>query len=534
MMRSAPQRVAAAAMVFAAFTLSACSGGGGSRALTPTAPRTMSTAKVTLHWPSRAPQSNVRRLRYVSPSTQSIAIEVNTDQTLTTIVNRPSGASTSTVSIPAPVGADTFYFTTWDAPAAAGSQLGQVTVTQTIAPGAVSVINATVDGILSFIGITAAAHQPFLEQGKDGAGNVTFALVGDQPATFTIVALDADQNIIIPPGNAPTISMTSSNSAIAVSAVSGQPNQYTVRAVAPTAPGASPALQVSGSDGIGSLVQGQYGVAELAAIYVGYQGPSGASVVVYDQNGTVMQTTGSFSGIGDATGLAYDADDRRILLADHVKGVFNAFDTLGNAVSGFVSPAFAGAASVAYDSVTKLAYLTSDSGNRVGAFTPLGAPQTLAGVFTGLDVPTGIAFDSNATSPKLYVANSGVSADALPYNGDGSSGAVPTLTNASSKPTNVIYDSGADSIFSVGSAAGVPALTEFNTADGSTTAQTAAMLGNPSGVAYNPVNGEIYVTNNSSGLVTVYGDAAPLARDASVTFTPPSGQTRPAGITIVY
>ena len=65
-------------------------------------------------------------------------------------------------------------------------------------------------------------------------------------------------------------------------------------------------------------------------------------------------------------------------------------------------------------------------------------------------------------------------------------------------------------------------------------AQTTAALNSPFGMAYNPVNGEVYVTNAGNGTVTAYSYASPLAQDTTATFILPAGGTKPAGIAIVY
>lgn len=548
-------RVGAVALVAA---LAACSGGGTSGIVPSSGKHTQSAAiAFTMHWPSAQSVAAarragpVRRPSFISPQTQSVVVEVNNDSSLTTTANKPAQGNVSTVSVNAPVGSDSITITTWDQANGSGNLLGQITVTQTVVAGQTNTVNATVDGVMEKVGISGAPS-PFLETTTDQTGAPKFALVGTVAQTFTIVPEDVDGDVIVPPGDAPTLTLSSTNTAISVKPVSGKNDEYTVQAVNVMQPGSNAALKVDGVDGLGNTISSQFALSESSAIYVGYAGPNGTSVVVYDMNGKPLTTTGSFAGIADASAMTYDYNHNRLLIADAGIGTVAAFDAQGNPDSTFTQSAVTGANGLVYDEENDQLYVTQGSQGKVAAFTGAGAPVTLAGTpFTGMTTPSSITYDPNVygylPNPQLYVAdaNFGATMQVPAFNLDGTAAAQGSGQYSGTDQftsTAVAYDSIVNYIFVVGwENAGngpYPILREFDPDWGGFPQVTATDgLNQPYGIAFNPINYEIYVTNNGDGTISAYKDFAittTFTRDTSVTFTPPNGQTQPKGIAIVF
>jgi virginiamycin B lyase len=177
----------AIAAVTAALLIAGCSGGGGS-ALTPAA-RTgapsgpqAASAKVTftMHWASAA-QSAARNPRYVPATARSISVTVNggTPQYL----NAPA----STLVIDAPVGTDTFAFTTYDEQNGQGNVLSRASVTQQIVLAAANTVSAVLNGVIAALAISLSNPAP--NAGVPATVNVNVA------------AKDADGNTIVGPGD---------------------------------------------------------------------------------------------------------------------------------------------------------------------------------------------------------------------------------------------------------------------------------------------------------------------------------------------
>lgn len=548
------RRILAVALTAA---LAACSGGGTSPVVPASGTQpAFAPIAFTMHWPSaqavasmRA-MAGVRRPSFVSPSTKSVVVEVNNDPTLSTTTNKPSSGDVSTVSINAPIGNDAITITTWDGAGGAGNLLGQITVSQAVVAGQLNTVNATVDGVMEKVGISAAPN-PFLEPSQDVTGNPSFTIVGSVAQTFTIVPEDVDGNIIVPPGDAPTLAMVSNDGSVTVMPVAGRSGTYTVAAAYQTLPGSSVALRVSGTDGLGNTIASQFAIVESAAIYVGYAGPTRASVVIYDQAGKPIATTGTFSGIGDASAIAFDSKRNRLIVADAALGTLAAFDPTGAPDTTFAQPAITGVDGVVYDPDLDRLYATQGGQKTVAVFDGTGAPVSLSGTpFAGLTNPTSITYNPNyygrSASAQLFVVDSSPFAPAqvpaFKPDGTAGSGSMVYAGTDSFMGIAAAYDPAVDKIFVIGAenagSGNYPILREFDPNYGSIPQITAtAGLSQPLGIAFNPVNYEIYVTNHGSGTIAVFSDStvsSTFVADTSVTFVPPNGQTEPKGIAIVY
>ena len=174
------------AAVFA--LLAGCSGKSGSSSLIPTssttapAPQARTSVTFTMHWSTAGTSTSAksRRPAYISPSARSVGISVNgaTAQYL----NAPS----TTLTISAPAGVDTFAIQTFDEQNGQGDALSQANITQTVKIDTANVLSATLNGVATSVQV-AVANQ--FTAGTAGTSAVNVA------------ALDADGNTIVGPGD---------------------------------------------------------------------------------------------------------------------------------------------------------------------------------------------------------------------------------------------------------------------------------------------------------------------------------------------
>lgn len=239
----------ARAVLFAAgvFTFAACSGMGGSSTgapIVPAQPQTEAiagsrvTATVTINVPRRR---HHRSARYVSPSTRSIVISAQATTAresapIVSYANLAPGANTVKL---AGLAADvTYAFTlvTYDrkqtsgnAPYA-GHALSENTVAKKIVLGAANTIHLTLEGVPASFAVApviGATPSPF----GGGVPSGLYFGVLDTP-TWTVTALDADQNYIVGPGSpAITASVSGVTGGVAIAAAPGSnPNRFVVSA----------------------------------------------------------------------------------------------------------------------------------------------------------------------------------------------------------------------------------------------------------------------------------------------------------------
>jgi DNA-binding beta-propeller fold protein YncE len=526
-MKAARSTLAAAFMSGAAL-LAGCSGGGGSHAL-PSAPGTR--VQFSIKWPSVQTLSHLRRPLYISPSTMSVAVEVNDDASLTTIANNPNSGQggTQTVQVNAPPGNDKFYITLWDKQDGQGNQLGQAVLSKTIVAAQVNSITATVEGVLAKIAVTHAAQEPFFEQLSDEGGTPFFTLVGNHTGTVALSPLDADGNVILGDGGVGPLSLESSDPAITLTPVSGTADEYTVQRTGDVGPGTHATLVASATDGNGNPTTTRYPLHVSASMYVAFENAGSGSIATLDQGGNVISTSGHFSGVVDPKAISYDADDRLIFVADAGANAVLAYDEDGNAAANCAPMSVNGASGVAYNPVTKLVYVTSSTQNTVTVFTPAGAPVAASG-FSGLQSPNGIAALSGGFSSGQLVVTSSVNGQAPQlFNPDGTSASSlpqdPALTSNS-----VAYDADSDQIWitSTGSGGQLTAYSPFGWSVYSYTSLT-----QPTGVAYNPIAGELFAADASTGAISAFANQYPFSQDSAVDIHV-SGSSMPSAITFAY
>ena len=538
-----------AAALALAFTASGCAGGG--RAV-PAARQPAAGSRVpvsfVMHWPARA-QSAQRRPAFVSPSAASVVVEVNPDAAsagAVTFANAPSGGGTSTVAIDAPPGADVFVISLYDVPqtpgetAAAGNELGRVRLTQTIVPNTTNALSATVIGTVAAIRIGPLPNQSNVLS-VAGSSPAAYELVGRAPATFAVAPLDAGGNVILQPDAPPAIALAPNVRAtgiLTVTPVSGTTDQFSVQAVAPNTTTYPTSLAATATDANGNVATSTTIVDATSATYVAYANGGATAIARFDPHGTPLAlAAGAFAGLGNPVALAYDPDDREILVADAGLGKVLAFDESGAPLAAFAAPPVAGVNGVAYDPHNGNVYASGSSG--VTVFAPSGgAPK--GGVPASFAVPNaqGIAFvvtSSTSTLNRLAVGSTAATPALRFYSETGSGAGSVTLPAA---PIAVAYaaPAGAGQVpqttaqLYVTTASGVLARDAFGAA-----VAAAADAGAPFGIAVDPNLGAPLAAERAANALTGYLDDLSALDPARTFVTPASlGLAQPQGVCFVF
>ncbi|MGH7683815.1 MAG: hypothetical protein ACREMT_05690 [Vulcanimicrobiaceae bacterium] len=162
-------------------------------------------------------------------------------------------------------------------------------------------------------------------------------------------------------------------------------------------------------------------------------------------------------------------------------------------------------------------YVTNAGSNAIKVFEPVAVATTVAGAFPGLASPGPIAFDSH--NNQLYIANTAGSTALVAFDENGNAAGgftapgfaatptpVPTATAAPGwQQTAIAYDSTDNLIFVAGylSTTGNSVIGYSESGSAQVPLPTTA-LNKPSGLAYDPNSGWIYVANKGSNLITAY------------------------------
>lgn len=536
-----------------AFALAATGCAGGSRTV-PAAHRApfLATARApvsfTLRWPDRA-QRAARRPHFVSPSTRSVVVEVNPDGAApgpVTFANDPGTAGgTSTVAFDAPVGADVFVITLYDAPqtagetSAAGNELGRVRVAQTIVANTLNTLSATVIGTVASVRIGPLPNQPNVV--AQPGSPFSYELVGRAPATFAVAPLDAGGNVIVQPDAPVSIALAPNPRAtgvLAVTPVSGTTDRFTVQAVAPNATTYPTSLVATATDAAGGIATSSVVVDMTSAVYVAYANGGVPAVARFDAHGVPFALpAGAFAGLVDSVALAYDADDREIFVADAALGAVLAFDEDGAPVAGFAAVPVAGANGVSYDPHNGNVYASGTAG--VTVFAPSGgAPRSSAPAAFAVPNAHGLAFVADSpgsTLDRIVVGVASASPKLAMFSENGSPLGSTPLTAA---PIALAYTPpiGPGSFpqttaqLYVASAADVAAFDPFGAPVASV-----ANAGGPFGIAVDANLGMPVVTERSAGRITTYLDDLSAADPAHSFATPGAlGFTNPQGVCDVF
>ena len=543
---SARAYAAAAALAFAA---AGCA--GGSHAVPPSrsaAGAARGQVSFVMHWPSRA-QSARRRPSFVSPSAASVIVEVNPDAATAgpvTFANAPAGGGSSTIAIDAPAGADVFLISLYDRPqvagetTAAGNELGRVRVAQTISANATNTLSATVIGTVAAIRIGPLPNQPNVLP-VVGASPAAYELVGRAPATFAVAPLDVDGNAIVQPDAPPAISLAPnprSTGILAVTPVAGTTDRFTVQAVAANTTTYPTSLAASATDANGNVATSSAIVDVTSAVYVADANGGTPAVARFDPHGSPLALpAGAFAGLSNPVALAYDPDDREILVADGGLGKVLAFDENGTALASFAAPAVAGVNGVAYDPHNGNVYASGSAG--VTVFAPSGGPPK-GGAPASFVVPNaqGIAYvatSATSTLNRIAVGSTAATPALRFYSEAGAAAGSVTLPAA---PIAVAFGAPAaagqvpqtTAQLYVTTAASILARDAFGGA-----VATAADTGGPFGIAVDPNHRNPLVTERSANALSGYLDDL-SALDPTMSFATPAslGLTQPQGVCHVF
>lgn len=520
--RALSRSAAFAASPALAASLTACAGGGSyaipAASIASPARTTTGSASVSLRFtfPTQASTAAAARRRdYVSPSVKSLAIVVNSGTPV--IVNAPpvSASNTVTVTIPAPVGTDTFAFAEYDTNDAKGNVIASSTQNANVVRGQLNTLTFTLDGNLAKIAIALAAPSPFVE------GDVTkgYTLVGNAAQQFVAVPQDADGNTIIAPGAIPAIAVSSATSA-AVTVVDGANNQFGLYAAKPTTP---IAITASGTDLAGKRVTASINVGATAAIYIANY--LAQTINVYDEAGTKLAlASNTFGGLTNPEGIAYvpaavpgnpgslvitetsNSSAPYVMQYDQ-NGVVQVLQN--TSYVNTVQPLFLGNGPAGVLAVPNF------QNSSVTLYDASGTQQSVAaGKFAGLASPVQIVYDDNNSN--YYVTNLG-SFKIDSFMADGT-----TLASAAagSHPMGVAFDPNTKELYvadsgqvatastSTAALAGITVLTEALGAVSTTgaftnTSTSAAYVG----IVFDPFDKQFYVTDAGNDTVVGFTEA---------------------------
>ena len=502
------KRLIFTASVALSLALVGCGGGAGSAGGAAALPgaggvHPTTDARVVITVPQRTgTAAGSRAPAYVSPSTQSLTVAIDggapTAQNLTPTspncsVGGPLSALTCTLPLAVTAGSHTFTLSTYDALGGAGNKLSTNTVAQTIVANQTNSINVTLAGVPASLLVSP------LGSGVGVSGSITsgLQLAGTLSVPFSVTTLDADGNFIIGPG-APTLAASitgaSSGSGIAVAPNASNPNEFTVSAqtvgtgtlavtATPIVAAAGAPLSVNVPLTFVSLTTTVAG----AAYYSGFVDGTG--------------TTARFSG--DA-GIAYDTANGDLYVTDTGNCAFRSVSPgNGTANSSTVvtlagsGPAGCGLADGtgtaarfnnpvgdAYDAANGYVYVT-DLTNCAIRQVALGSGVAGSGTVVTVAGGGGCGFADGTGPAAKFLNPAGIAYD--PTNAD-----LYVTDNANCTVRQIFPGNGTAGSAAVVTLAG-SATCGFTDGTG-----TAAQFKNPASIAYDPVNGDLYVTDNGN------------------------------------
>jgi hypothetical protein len=271
-----------------AAVLSACSGGGsspsslpattnnGGSPSQPSSNQGNATANMVVTIPAKTSASNRRNPKFISASTQSMTVSLvaNGKTTLLTTANlTPSspgcsvgsgGATQCTVSFLTSAGSDTFQMNMYDQANGKGNLLstGQTPV-ENIVAGQANTVDVTLDGVPASLSVV-------LGQGTLPVGTAS-------STSLTVVAEDADNNVIVGPGGfSSAIALAITGDTYSTLSVSYGQGQTSI-----TSPGQTVTLNYNGATNVGSIITASTtGASSGSATFAG----SGAAMTVIPSN----------------------------------------------------------------------------------------------------------------------------------------------------------------------------------------------------------------------------------------------------------
>lgn len=212
-------------------------GGFGTTAISATLGAVSASTNLTVTPPPLVTTQAVLTLPANASAMQSIVISITgINGTLLSVQNITVGnppcstGNTCTFTFSAPVGSDTFTFTTYDQSNTGsgpyvGNILAQSTLTYAVTLGGANQINAALGAVPVSIAITPTSTSYYLL----GSATAGFVLYGTAVESVNVVAYDADHNALIGSG-APILNVMGPNGVVVTP--SGSPNVYGLKASA--------------------------------------------------------------------------------------------------------------------------------------------------------------------------------------------------------------------------------------------------------------------------------------------------------------
>ena len=409
--------------------VAACGGGGGTSLPLPvsgvpapastTASQTVAVS-FTIQWP-QVTTSSARHRSYLGNGTKSITIAVDngTAQAFnspTLTPGSPAPTQTTTVTVMAPVGADTFTVKDYDALAGAGNLLASNGIPFTVVADVANNVPITLNGNLFKFGCAAIA--PFV------SGTTTLTLVGPAGQVQALPE-DADSNIIVAPGTVPTVATLAPATATQAKVVAA-PSGGNVFNVNVLLTGTAVSLVASGTNLAGTTVSGTAcSITRVEALYVANQGPYFAgtpSLTIYPAT-----ATGNVAPIATISGSYTQQNEIQFPTVDSAGDIFLSnqgpmpgtpygpttgyVSIYAPATHGNVAPVgtitgFARPEGLAVDSSDDLFTLSEDRIQEFpaasdGVSAPAVATKTIAGSSTGLNSQYGLHLGPTGT---IYTA----------------------------------------------------------------------------------------------------------------------------------
>lgn len=409
--------------------------------------------------------------RFISPSTQSLVYTVD-NKAKTVVTLAPSNPACTvagpiyylqcTVEMRLPPRQHVLTVSATDAEDGTGNVLSSTQMTINLTAGAVHSLTITLGGIAKSIGVTALPAG-YVEKAGNG-----IAVYGHAAFQLVFVAYDADGNPIVGPG-APDASIASTPDGISFSTpLPATPNRWTLTstfsASDPTVPGRI-TLPVQATP-----VPGSGGTTVTANVKLLLYDPwiyasDGSAIAAFDELGNEKITRGSaFGGSSHAGAMAWDADDG-------------------------------------------LLYVVDNGNNKLRAFNATGTVERhLTGTFPGLTNPYPVAYDS--ANRRLIAGPAGDGHHMAAYDTEGNQVIAPTGSNFASVNGlfGLAFATDSQQVFAGNvNSSGPNAITAFTAAGASVSlASNFSGLTSPWGMAFDPLNGYLYVADAGNNVVKVY------------------------------
>jgi hypothetical protein len=162
-------------------------------------------------------------------------------------------------------------------------------------------------------------------------------------------------------------------------------------------------------------------------------GPTTGAIKSYNGDGSTPTLSGTFSGTGVPTGLAFDTNLNYLYLVNSPGTSLQAYDMQGDTTSVITStPTISGPTGIVFAGANNDLYVSTTSG--VFAYKESGAVDSSVSAFAGVSSPAGIAYDSNLQEIAVLNGNGTVALYAL------SGGTALTTFSVLSSPTAIVFD----------------------------------------------------------------------------------------------